>query len=69
MRLHIFKKIQSIIINETLYYITGNDPYIKLEDLEDFAKSIDAKPVVYEDSGHFNESAGYTTFEDLLKFI
>ena len=57
------------LCKERVCIYSKNDPYIKLEDLEDFAKSIDAKPVVYEDSGHFNESAGYTTFEDLLKFI
>ena len=46
-----------------------DDPYIKLNALQDFSKSIKAKEMVYEHSGHFNEEAGYTKFEDLLELI
>ncbi len=44
-------------------------PYIKLDALESFAQSINAKKIVYEKAGHFNEKAGYTKFEDLLKLL
>lgn len=46
-----------------------NDPYIKQKALEDFAKSIKAKTIVYDNAGHFNTSTGYTTFEDILKYV
>ena len=46
-----------------------DDPYIPVSCLHDFAQSIDAKEIVYEKAGHFNENAGYTKFEDLLNLI
>lgn len=46
-----------------------NDPYISLPYLESFAKEINAKTVVYENAGHFNEQSGYKQFPDLLKFL
>ncbi len=50
-------------------YYSKNDPYVKLNDLESFAKSIEAKTFVYENAGHFNEKAGYTKFEDLSNVL
>lgn len=46
-----------------------NDPYVKLEKLEEFAKLVDAKTMVIKDGGHFNKAAGYTKFPELLKLI
>lgn len=46
-----------------------DDPYIKFEALESFSNSIKAKALIYDHAGHFNEKAGYKTFEDLLKLI
>lgn len=46
-----------------------DDPYIKLEALEDFAKSINAKTIIYDKAGHFNEKSGFTKFEDLLNIV
>ncbi len=46
-----------------------DDPYIKLEALQDFAKSISAREIVYEKAGHFNEKAGYTSFDDLSRVL
>jgi len=46
-----------------------DDPYIKLDALEDFAKSINAETIIYDKAGHFNEKAGYIKFEYLLKLI
>ena len=46
-------------------YYSQNDPYVKLQDLKNFAESIDAKKVVYKNAGHFNEKAGFKKFEDL----
>lgn len=57
------------LCNKRICIYSKDDPYIKLNDLQNFAHSIDAKEIVYENAGHFNEKAGYTKFEDLLKFI
>lgn len=46
-----------------------NDPYITEQALEDFANSLKADKVVYEDGGHFNKNSGYLKFEDILKYI
>lgn len=54
---------------ERYWFYLKNDPYIKLIDLQDFEKSIDAKEIVYDNAGHFNTSAGFTKFEDVLKFL
>ena len=57
------------LCSERICIYSKDDPYIKLNALQDFAKSIKAKEIVYKHSGHFNEKAGYTKFEDLLKLI
>ena len=57
------------LCKERICIYSKNDPYITLDALKDFAKSIDAKEIVYNNAGHFNESAGYTKFEDLLNII
>ena len=57
------------LCDERICFYSKNDPYIKLESLESFAKSIDAKEVVFDSAGHFNESAGYKTFEEILKYL
>lgn len=46
-----------------------NDPFITFEELKNFADSINAKHLVYENAGHFNEKFGYKKFDDLLKII
>lgn len=55
------------LCKERICIYSKNDPYIKPHELEDFAKSIKAKSIVYDKAGHFNSSAGYTKFEDVLK--
>ena len=57
------------LCEKRICFYSKNDPYIKLEVLQDFAKSICAEEVVYENAGHFNSSAGYTKFEDILKYL
>ena len=57
------------LCKERICFYSKNDPYVKLEALQNFAKSIEAKEVVYDDAGHFNASAGYTSFEDILKYL
>ncbi len=55
--------------NTRICIYSKNDPYVKLQALQDFAKAIDAKEIVYDKAGHFNASAGYTKFEDILKLL
>lgn len=57
------------LCKERICIYSKNDPYVKLSALKDFACSIEAKEIVYENSGHFNENAGYTKFEDLFKYL
>jgi len=57
------------LCEERICIYSKDDPYIKLEALISFAKSINAKEIVYEKAGHFNEKAGYIKFEDILKFL
>lgn len=57
------------LCKQRVCYYSKNDPYIKLEALQDFAKSINAKEIVYEKAGHFNEKAGYTSFDDLSRVL
>lgn len=61
-------KIEEFIplCNKRICFYSKDDPYIKLSALQDFAKSIQAKEIVYEKAGHFNEKAGYNTFDDIL---
>lgn len=57
------------LCKERICFYAKNDPYIKLEALQDFARSIEAKELVYDNAGHFNASAGYTEFKDILKYL
>lgn len=57
------------LCNKRICIYSKDDPYLKIDALENFAKAIKAETYIYENAGHFNENAGYTTFEDLLKLI
>ena len=46
------------LCNERVCIYSKDDPYIKISALHDFAKSIEAREVVYEKAGHFNQKAG-----------
>ena len=54
------------LCNERVCIYSKDDPYIKITALHDFAHSINAREIIYENAGHFNEKAGYTKFEDIL---
>ena len=60
-----FKKL----CKERVCFFSHNDPYVKLEKLQEFADQVDARKVVVKDAGHFNKAAGYTKFDALLKEI
>lgn len=48
---------------------SDNDPFISEEALNDFAKELNAKIITIVNGGHFNASAGYNEFPQLLKII
>ncbi len=54
------------LCDERICIYSKDDPYIKIEALQDFSNSIKAKTIVYDHAGHFNEKSGYLKFEDLL---
>lgn len=56
-------------VNDIITFYSNNDPYIKLDELKRFAKSINSNEILIEDAGHFNISAGYKTFEEIIKYI
>ena len=50
-------------------YISNNDPYVPRQLSVDFSKKIDAKMLFVDNAGHFNTSAGFSSFETLLDNI
>ena len=57
------------LCKERICYFSKSDPYVKYEKLKEFAKQVGAKEIEIDDAGHFNETADYTKFEDLLQYI
>ncbi|RLJ02162.1 MAG: serine hydrolase family protein [Candidatus Aenigmatarchaeota archaeon] len=62
---------QKIKQNCKKFYIfhSDNDPYVPLEKAKELAKNLDVDIILVKNAGHFNEKAGYTKFELLLKKI
>jgi len=48
---------------------SDNDPYIALEKAEALAQNLGVPATLVKNGGHFNETAGYTTFERLLAMM
>lgn len=46
-----------------------NNPYILQEVLHDFAIKVNAKEVIIHNVGNLNKSSGYTSFDEILKYI
>lgn len=61
-------EFKNLCKNRICFY-SKTDPYVKLEKLEEFINLIAAQPVMIENAGHFNKNAGYTTFEEILKYL
>ena len=57
------------LCKKRICFYSKNDPYIKYDALQDFAKSIDAQEVVYEKAGHFNTNAGYNEFHEIIRYL
>lgn len=63
---HDFSRIQ-YLVQERVCYISKTDPYVPNILSIDFATKINAKIVMFENAGHFNASAGFTSFEALYQ--
>ena len=48
---------------------SDNDPYVALDNGKELSKKLNAKLILIPQAGHFNESAGYTKFDELLEKI
>lgn len=57
------------LCDQRICFYSKNDPYVRLEKLQEFAKLVDAEEVVVEDAGHFNKNAGYAKFERMLNYL
>lgn len=69
---HMFVKNVSYfesLCKERICFYSKDDPYITLEASHEFANSINANEIVYDLAGHFNTKAGYTTFNDIIKYL
>lgn len=56
--------------NKTICVISENDPYVKLDALNQFANTISDQTINIKDGGHFNADSGYgEKFEKLLDII
>lgn len=56
-------------VNEIICIYGDNDPYIPQHIFHNFANKINAKEVILKNAGHLNKDSGYTSFEELLKYI
>jgi len=57
------------IADEIVCFKSDNDPFISQNALNSFAKELNAKVLNIARGGHFNASAGFLKFEELLKEI
>ena len=57
------------LCKERICFYSTNDPYVKFDALQSFEQDITAtQNNVSKTAGHFNKAAGYTKFEELLKY-
>lgn len=65
-----FKKTKSHLVKSTAIF-SDNDPYVPLDNQDDFRDKLGSKIIIEHQKGHFNEAAGITklpiALESLLK--
>lgn len=57
------------LADERICLISTTDPYVPNKLSLDFANIIGAEAIMYEGAGHFNKAAGFSTFENLKKYL
>lgn len=63
-----FEKFKTLVKN-TICFLSDNDPYIPLHKLNEFAELTKSTKVFISGAGHFNKSAGYLQFPQILEFV
>ena len=63
-----FKKIAKLT-KKRICFISKTDPYVPNKLSIDFADKIGAEKIFLDNAGHFNTSAGYSSFEELYKVL
>ena len=61
---------QNIYAKKVHLIVSDNDPWVKLDEAEDIAKSIDATYKIIKNAGHINADSGYgkwVLIEDMIK--
>jgi serine hydrolase len=61
-------KIKSNCNKFTLFH-SDNDPYVPLKKAEELKNKLDAKLIMINQAGHFNEKSGYKKFEEIKNKI
>ncbi|MDP2585732.1 MAG: alpha/beta hydrolase [Candidatus Levybacteria bacterium] len=56
-------------LNESVALFSDNDPYVPLDNQDDFEDKLESKIIIEHKMGHFNESYGITKFPIVLKSI
>ena len=57
------------LCDDRVCFYSDNDPYLKIEYCEKFAKDIDAISIIIKGGGHLNSDSGYTQFPQVLNQI
>jgi predicted alpha/beta hydrolase family esterase len=55
--------------DEIICYYTDNDPYVKIEAEEDFAKKVATKVEFISGAGHINAESGFTEIKEIEKYL
>src|SRR3989338_8071403 len=51
-----------------LFY-SDNDPYVPIKKANELGKCLGVKPILIKGAGHFDETSGYTKFNELLEVL
>jgi len=65
------KNLQNVkqFCKEIICFYSDNDPYVKFSAEKEFADIVSNKQIVIKNGGHINAEAGYTKFEEILKYV
>ena len=54
---------------DIICFYSDNDPYVAFEVEKEFADTIASEQHVIKNGGHINAESGYTSFEEILKYL
>lgn len=56
-------------VEDIISFYSNNDPFIDQNTLKKFADLLGGKHIVVANAGHFNQSSGFNTFEQIMQYI